>query len=129
MLRASPSRRDRRTSTDATNWAPCLMARIRTVKPSFWSDGEVAELSIEARFLLLGLISFADDEGRFVASPSAIAGYVYPHDELPPVKLKRWLAELEATRTVRFYVVGSRRYGWFPQYTKHQRISHPQGSS
>jgi hypothetical protein len=106
-----------------------LMARIRTLKPTFWSDAGVADLSHEARLLLIGLISFADDDGRFLASHSAITGYVYPHDYIAPGRLRKWLDEIEATGMVRFYSVSRREYGAFPNWNKHQRISHPQPST
>jgi hypothetical protein len=106
-----------------------LMARIRTLKPSFWSDAAVADLSHEARLLLVGLISFADDDGRFLASHSAITGYVYPHDYIVPGRLRKWLDEIEATGMVRFYSVSRREYGAFPNWRKHQVINRPQPST
>lgn len=104
------------------------MARIRTIKPSFWGDEAVNEVSRDARLLLVGLISMADDDGRFLASNSAISGYVFPHDDIPQTKLRKWLDEIEQTGIVRFYSVNRREYGTFPNYRKHQRISHPQES-
>lgn len=104
------------------------MARIRTIKPSFWADDAVSDLTRDARLVLIGLISSADDEGRFLASLSAISGYLFPHDDIAPAKLRRWLDEIEATGIVRFYSVNRREYGAFPNWKKHQRISKPQPS-
>lgn len=104
------------------------MARIRTIKPSFWGDEAVADLTRDARLVLIGLISSADDEGRFLASHSAICGYLFPHDTITPAKLRTWLDEIAATKIVRFYTVGRREYGAFPNWKKHQRISKPQPS-
>ncbi len=107
------------------------MARIRTIKPSIWGDAKFAPLSRDARLLMLGLISLADDDGRFIASTTVIAGYVYPHDELPPTKIKVWLKEIEikSKGMVRFYEIDGLRYGWFPNYRhKHQVINKPQPS-
>jgi hypothetical protein len=105
------------------------MARIRTIKPSFWSDEAVADLSMNARLLLVGLISFADDEGRFLASISAVSGYVFPHDDVSPTKLRKWMDEIENAGIVRFYSVSRREYGAFPNWSKHQRINRPQKSA
>lgn len=106
------------------------MARIRTIKPSFWGDEKVAELSRDARLLFLGLVSFADDEGRFLASHQAIAGYVFPNDEdITPSKLAKWLAEIEKQGMITLYNGGRLKYGALPGWTKHQKISHPQSSS
>lgn len=104
------------------------MARIRTIKPSFWADADVADLSRDARLLLVGLISMADDDGRFLASSSAIRGYVFPHDAITETRLQSWLEEIANTEIVRFYTTGKRLYGYFPNYRKHQRISKPQPS-
>lgn len=104
------------------------MARIRTIKPAFWSDEAVADLSRDARLLTIGLISSADDEGRFLASTSAITGYVFPHDDIPAKTVRRWLDEIEVTGIIRLYSVNRREYGAFPNWVKHQRISHPQPS-
>lgn len=104
------------------------MPRIRSIKPTFWSDEGVAELSRDARLLALGLISFADDEGRFLASTSAISGYVFPHDDLPAAKVRRWLDEVESAGIIRLYSVSRREYGAFPNWTKHQRINRPSES-
>lgn len=103
------------------------MARIRTIKPSFWED--VAPLSHEARLLAIGLISLADDEGRFVATHTSITGYVYPHEEIPPAKLSRWMAEVIGHGMVERYERGGRQYGWLPKFRKHQRINRPQPSA
>ena len=100
------------------------MARIRTVKPSFWTSATVAALSREARLLLLGLISNADDDGRFPASVPAILGAVYPYDEdVTPAKLTRWLTELEKVRVVHLYRSGPVRYGVLPSWHEHQVIN------
>jgi hypothetical protein len=99
--------------------------RIRSIKPSFWSDEAIAELSIPARLLVVGLISSADDEGRFLASNAAIAGYVFPHDDHPPTKIRRWLDEIETQGVIRLYSVNRREYGAFPKWTSHQKINRP----
>jgi DNA replication protein DnaT len=108
--------------------AEAIMARIRTIKPSFWGDEAVAELSRDARLLLIGLISSADDEGRFLASINAVSGYVFPHDDISPTKLRRWLDEIESAGIIRFYSVSRREYGAFPKWGKHQVINRPQPS-
>lgn len=105
------------------------MARIRTIKPSFWSDATVAGLSWDARLLLIGLISLADDRGRFVATQSSVAGYVFPHEEISPARFKRLMSEVERTGIVQLYKVGGLSYGRLPKWQRHQRISKPQPST
>lgn len=54
--------------------------RIRTLKPELWQNEKVGDLSHGARLLFVGLITMADDEGRFRARPSVILGHVFPYD-------------------------------------------------
>lgn len=104
------------------------MARIRTIKPTFWGDDHVSRLSWHARLLLIGLISLADDRGRFIATQSSVTGYVFPHEEVSPAKFKRLMGEIEKTGIVELYKVDGRSYGRLPRWLKHQKISHPQPS-
>jgi hypothetical protein len=99
------------------------MARIRTIKPSFWGDARVAGLSRDERLLMIGLISLADDEGRFLASTTAIGGHVFPHDELAPAAIRRWRDAIAKAGLIELYKVDGREYGWFPNWSKHQKIN------
>jgi hypothetical protein len=99
------------------------MARIRTMKPSFWGSGATAQLSRDARLLTLGLISFADDDGRFLGSTAAINGYVFPNDDLPPNKVRKWLDEVAKVGLIHEYQRDGVRYGCFPTWHEHQVIN------
>lgn len=105
-----------------------LVARIRSLKPSFWADPAVANLQRDVRLLLIGLISSADDEGRFLASASAISGYVFPHDNLPTKTIRAWRDAIAASGVIVVYTSSACEYGYFPKWKKHQRISKPQPS-
>jgi hypothetical protein len=45
------------------------MARIRTIRPEFWTSEQVTECSMPARLLFIGLWNFCDDGGRMPYSP------------------------------------------------------------
>ncbi len=100
-----------------------MPAPIRTVKPSFWGSGTVAKLSRDARLPLIGLISMADDDGRFLGSITAINGTVFPNDELPPAKVRKWYEEILDTKIVHEYEVEGIRYGCLPSWHEHQVIN------
>lgn len=100
-----------------------IMARIRTIKPAFWSSPTVATLSRDARLLAIGLMSFADDDGRFPASLHAIQGYVFPNDSIPPARVKRWVSELQESGFIHLYEVASAKYGCIPTWHRHQVIN------
>lgn len=96
--------------------------RIRSIKPEMGQDEKFGQLSRDARLLFVGLISLADDEGRFRALPSVILGHWYPYDSDAARRLQTWLGELQAQRMVVLYEVASVPYGWLPGW-HHQRIN------
>lgn len=105
------------------------MARIRSIKPSIWHDEKFISLSRNARLLTLGMISHADDEGRLLATPAKLAGDVFPADNLSSATVGKWRDEVAATGLIIVYAVRGVDYAQFPNYGKHQRISHPQPST
>jgi len=102
-----------------------MSARIRTIKPEFWGSGDTAKLSRDARLCVLGLISMADDDGRFLASPNAVIGYVFPNDSnVTPALVRKWLAEASQDgEPVHLYEIGGVAYGCLPTWHRHQRIN------
>ena len=105
------------------------MARIRSIKPSIWSDERFITLSRDARLLCIGMISHADDEGRLLATVTKLAGDVFPADNLTSRQVLRWRSEIAATGLVNVYAINGVDYAEFPNWGKHQRISHPQPST
>lgn len=93
------------------------------MKPSFWGSPEAGRMCRDARLLVLGLISEADDDGRFLGSPAAITGFVFPNDEdITPAKVRKWLGEAADTGMVYLYRVDGIQYGCLPSWHKHQVI-------
>lgn len=105
------------------------MARIRSIKPSFWTDHDVAGLRRDARLMALGLISHADDDGRFIATATAIGGNVFPRDEIPPTTIRKWRDEIAKAGLIELYTVDGCEYGWFPKWLKHQKVYKPYPST
>lgn len=105
------------------------MARIRTIKPSFWTDDQVTHLPWDARLLLVGIISMADDEGRFVATPQSVLGYVFPHERVSEARYRKMLGQIAETGIVQLYGTNGCAYGFLPKWKRHQKINHPQRST
>lgn len=95
------------------------MARIRTIKPEFWTDEKVVELSSFARLLFIGLWNFADDEGRLVYSPKRIKMQVLPADTLDISEL---FGEILRESLISIYVVDNVEYLQINNFDKHQKI-------
>ena len=105
-----------------------MRPRIRTVKPEMRKDERYGRMSIPARELFNGMITMADDEGRFRALSSAILGDVFPYDDDAPRKLKTWVAEVKDSGMVVFYVADGNPYGAFRHWARHQKINRPSPS-
>lgn len=58
------------------------MARSRNIKPSFFSNEDLVELSFEARLLFIGLWTLADREGRLENRAKKIKMSLFPADEI-----------------------------------------------
>jgi translation initiation factor IF-1 len=98
------------------------MARIRTIKPEFFDDPDVAELSMEARLLFIGLWTQADREGRLEDDMRRLKVKVFPYD---PVDVESLAVELHGGDMIRRYQDSDgKRYIWITKFTTHQR-PHP----
>lgn len=101
------------------------MARIRTIKPEFWSDEKLSECSLSARLTFIGLWTFADDEGRMEYQPARLRMQIFPCGSVTLGKLREYLGELTECSVIRIYVVDGKEYLDIPRFAKHQRINRP----
>lgn len=101
------------------------MARIRTVKPEFWTDEKVVECSIPARLLFIGLFNFANDMGCMERSPKRIKMQIFPADIIDCEPL---LVELITHGLLTEYSVNGSNYLQIKGFRKHQRINRPSAS-
>lgn len=103
------------------------MARIRTIKPEFWTSEKVVECSAFARLLFIGLWNFADDAGRIEDSAKQMKMKVFPGDDLSVDTIHGLLSELSMNELVTRYEVDNKGYiqvkGWH-----HQKINRPNPS-
>jgi hypothetical protein len=58
------------------------MARIRSIKPEFWTDSAVVRCSPLARLLFIGIWNHADDYGIVKDDPSQLRRQVLPEDDV-----------------------------------------------
>ena len=100
------------------------MARIRTIKPEFWSSEQVMECEPLTRLLFIGIWNFCDDGGNHPDSEKTIKARVFPGDEISSSSIRRMLDELSSNGLLSFYEHSGKRYlhvcGW-----EHQRIDKP----
>lgn len=98
------------------------MARIRTIKPDFWTDERITECSVSARLLFIGMLNFADDNGNLPASPKKIKMQVFPADSFD---CKPLIDELITQGVLIEYSVNGNKYWNIKGFKKHQKINRP----
>lgn len=102
------------------------MARIRTIKPEFWTDERLTECSLSARLLFIGMLNFSDDNGNQAHSAKRLKMQIFPADAIDVAPL---LAELVAQRIVIEYSVGEEKYLHIKGFRKHQVINRPSSTT
>lgn len=98
-----------------------MMARIRTVKPEFWSSEQVMSCTPLARLLFIGIWNFCDDGGNHPLSPRTIKALVFPGDDITVESVDGLLGELKSSSLIALYSADGKTYlhvrGW-----RHQKI-------
>lgn len=101
------------------------MARIRTLKPDFWQDEDLAEVSESALILAAGLLNHADDEGYFRAATGLVKAAVFPLRE-PSLSIQGGLTELSNIGYLELFEgADGKKYGFIPGFIRHQKVSRP----
>lgn len=95
------------------------MAGIRTIKPDFWTDEKIVELSPWARLFFIGLWNFCDYEGRMSYSEKRLKMQIFPADSIDVAPL---CAELRRTALITVYEISGETYLVVNQFKKHQKI-------
>jgi hypothetical protein len=101
------------------------MARIRTIKPDFWTSEQVMDLKPLTRLLFIGLWNFCDDYGRSPVAPRTIRARIFPGDDITGADVQDMLNELNAAGLILFYSAEDKEYFEITGWGKHQKIDNP----
>lgn len=99
------------------------MARIRTIKPEFFTSEDIVALPALARLLYIALWCEADREGRFAWKPRTFKMRYFPADDCDIDALARVLV---ASRLVVLYGDG---LAYIPSFAKHQHVNPREAAS
>ncbi len=102
------------------------MARSRNIKPGFFLNEELSELSFETRLLFIGLWTIADKEGRLEDRPKRIHISCLPYDQ---VNVDSMLTDLETSGFIVRYSVDGKKYIQIINWLKHQAPHHKEADS
>lgn len=98
------------------------MARIRSVHPGLWTDGAFIKLSSNARLLVIGLWTEADDGGAFAWDPDTLHARLFPRDD---IDMEVLLAELTARNFVGRCEVEGKALGVIRNFCRFQHPERP----
>jgi hypothetical protein len=99
------------------------MARIRTIKPEFFTSEDIVSLSPLARILYIALWCESDKEGRLLWKPRTFKMRYLPADSCD---IEALCAELVSGGLVRLYGEG---LAYIPAFTMHQHINPRESAS
>jgi len=89
------------------------------IKPDFFTDDDMAEVSIPARLLFIGLWCIADREGRLEDRPKRIKAQLYPYDN---IKIEGLLKELSDRVFIVRFSKEHHKYIQIRTFQKHQNV-------
>lgn len=101
------------------------MARLRTIKPEFWSSEQIATCSRDARLLFIGLWNFCDDAGVHPASYMRLKMQVFPADNCSQNEIANWINELIQSNLIIEYQANDGKKYWYVTGWDHQKIARP----
>ncbi len=92
--------------------------RTRLIKPGFFKNEDLLEISFEGRLLFIGLWTMADREGRLEDRPKKIKMELFPCDNIDIDKL---IEELSEKKFVKRYEVLGQNIIQVTNFLKHQK--------
>lgn len=101
------------------------MARIRTIKPEFWTSEQVVGCSTNARLLFVGLLNFCDDSGIHPASTKRLKMEVFPGDDFSDNEIRAMVDDLIAAGLLEEYEIADACFWRVLGFTRHQKIDQP----
>jgi hypothetical protein len=97
------------------------MARIRTVKPEFFSHEGLASVSPHARLLAIALLQLADRMGRLRWVPMQVHAHAFPYE--PHLDMDALAGELVAIGYLFQWQAIGKTWAWIRNFQSHQVIT------
>ena len=102
------------------------MARIRTIKPEFFTSADIVELTPLARLFYIALWCESDREGRLNWNLKTLKMRYLPGDDCDIGALA---GELEASKLIKIYTIDDKQYAEIPSFHQHQVINNRESDS
>lgn len=102
------------------------MARIRTIKPEFFTSEDIVSLTPLARLFYVSLWCEADREGRLSWKPKTLKMRYFPADDCD---IDMLAAELIDAGLIELYEHDGKAFAFIPSFGKHQIINNRESAS
>lgn len=106
------------------------MARQRMIKPEFFSSSSMSQCSIATRLAFIGLWTAADDKGNCKLEVKKLNRMIFDDDdEITDDMFLVMLAELEANKCIKLYLVDDDLFFYISNFSTYQTINRPSSST
>jgi hypothetical protein len=101
------------------------MARIRSIKPEFWTDDKIVSLPYVVRLFFIGLWNFADDYGALPDKPEQLKLLIMPSEK--DMDIDYIIDLLSSVGLIDLYIDEESDYSYLQikNWTPHQKVDHP----
>lgn len=101
------------------------MARIRTIKPEFFTSETIAGLPVPARLTFIGLWTEADDYGNLLDNPRLLKGHIWPlDDDMTPTDMSLHIQVLvDAGLIDRYHDTDGKKLLHIRSWDEHQKMN------
>lgn len=97
--------------------------RKRMLASCIWEDEKFCQLSRLEKFLFIGLITYADDDGRLRGDPRYLKNKVFPFDRIGISKVKKMTDRLHEMKLIVLYPTQKCSVISLPGWKKYQKIT------
>jgi hypothetical protein len=102
------------------------MARIRTIKPEFWTSEKIAHLSRDARLTFIGMWNESDDYGVVTANTRLLKGHLWAlDDDISPTDVALHIQQMVDQGLVARFDAEDKPWLHIVGFNEHQKISRP----
>lgn len=102
------------------------MARIRTIKPEFFTSSDIASLTPLSRLFYVSMWCEADREGRIAWNTKTFKLRYFPADDCD---IEHVAQEVVDAGLIDLYEVDGKQYGEIPSFSQHQVINNREAES
>src|SRR5579859_51885 len=102
-----------------------VVARIRSLHPTLFTDEAYASLPMSARVLLTGIWTEADDHGVFEWKPLGLKMKVFPADAFALADMNTMMQALSDNDCIKEFEIGGKRYGAVRNFCRWQKPKKP----